>query len=89
MKAGGSSGGSSKPKNLVKIRWVSGQVAITPVGEGEGDLTITRLPPGQTQSCVNSSHPYNGSSPRDLRENEKISTFDFGKLQSKCIKTST
>ena len=42
--------GKAKPKNLVNIRWVSGQVAITPVGEGEGDLTITRLPPGETQS---------------------------------------
>lgn len=42
--------GSSKPKNLVNIRWVSGKVAITPVGEGEGDLTITRLPPGETHS---------------------------------------
>ena len=42
--------GSAKPKNMVNIRWVSGQVAITPVGEGEGDLTITRLPPGETQS---------------------------------------
>ena len=41
--------GSAKPKNLVNIRWVSGRVAITPVGEGEGDLTITRLPPGETQ----------------------------------------
>ena len=42
--------GSPKPKNLVNIRWVSGKVAITPVGEGEGDLTITRLPPGETHS---------------------------------------
>ena len=42
--------GSPKPKNLVNIRWVSGKVAITPVGEGgEGDLTITRLPPGETR----------------------------------------
>jgi len=49
--------GSSKPKNLVKIRWVSGRVAITPVGEGEGDLTITRLSPGQSQPCCQSQRP--------------------------------
>ena len=46
--------GKAKPKNLVNIRWVSGKVAITPVAEGEAetdpDLTITRLPPGQTQA---------------------------------------
>ena len=43
--------GSNKTKKLVNIRWVSGKVSITPVGEGEGgDLTITRLPPGQTQT---------------------------------------
>lgn len=49
--------GSDKPKNLVKIRWVSGKVAITPVGEGEGDLTITRLPTGQAQETRRQALP--------------------------------
>ena len=42
-----SRGTKPSPSKVVNIRWVDGKVAITPLGSGLGDLTITRLAPGQ------------------------------------------